>query len=178
MCFCRHRLFCLVVLVTLSIVPAASPAMCQTVSRPAAVLLVATLETVSVRADSPAASSVSFANGAPRVTITTAVAVPANCTTVRMAGRLDAAPEPPSAVFDLPTYESSATSEPATGNPARASVLRPGEGEVALFSQPAGHTNWPISRTDDLDLQLGPASRAAHAPASSSGTLDILVQAL
>ncbi len=176
--FRRYRLVCVVTLVVLSVFAAASPALCQTVSRPAAVLLVATLETVSVRANSASVDSASFANGAPRVTLTTAVAVPADCTTVRLAGRLDAVSEPASAMLDLPMTESPAMALPATDNPPGTRALRPGEGEVPLFSQPAGHTNWPIDRTDNLDLQWSPSSGAAGAPTGSSGTLDILVEAL
>lgn len=178
MSLCTNRLFCVVSLVVLPVLAAASPGWCQAASRPATVVLVATLETVSVRADFPDVSAVSFANNTGRVSLTTAFAVPADCTTVRLAGRLDARPEPPSRTLDLSPAEGSATALPAIGNPATARVLRPGEGDVTLFSQPAGNTNSPVSRTDSLDLQWGQSSHAPSAPANTSGTLDILVQAL
>lgn len=175
---CRHRVFGIASLVVLPVFAAASPVWCQTASRPAAVLLVATLETVSVRADSPDASTVSFANDTRRVTLTTAFAVPADRTTVRLAGRFDAGPEDSSSAFSLSAAADSAVRLPAIATPGGAGVLHPGEGDVVLFSQPAGNTNWPVSRTDNLNLQWGPSSGRRSAPADTSGTLEIFVQAL
>lgn len=174
MSLCRNRLFCLVSFVTLTVFPA----WCQAASRPAAVLLVATLETISVRANTMDISPASFANATGLVTLTTAFAVPADCTTVHLAGRFDADPEPTSAALDLPTAKESGVSGSAIDNGSTARVLRPGEGDVALFSQAAGHTNWPVNRTDNINLQWSPSSRAGSAPGSPSGTVDILVQAL
>ncbi len=178
MSFCRNRLFFVVSLAVLPVLAAASPAWCQTASRPAAVLLVATLETVSVRADSSDVSHAYFANGTRRVTLRTALAVPADCTTVRLAGRLDAGPEPLSAALDLSPAANSGVKLPATGNPSTARVLRPSQGDVTLFSQPAGNTNWPVNRTDRLDLEWGPSSLAHSRQANPVSTLEILVQAL
>lgn len=120
---------------------------------PASVMLVATLESLSVGAAPPLVQNAA-AQGQP-VAITTSWAVPANLTTLRLVGYLEDDPKA-----------------------AQASALLQAGGEaIPLFTETAGKSNLPATRIDRLNIAMDWQDAAVHA-AGNKGVLSILVQAL
>lgn len=176
MFFCRERHFRLVLLAPLPVLLAAASACGQSTSAPAGVFLVATLETVSVHASASPAMAGPHADVTRQVTLTTALTVPADSTTLRLSGSLDRTSPP------LDSFPSAISGSPGLTDPVAAQsvsrVLCPAQGDISLFVQPAGRTDFPVRRTDNLDLDWKTSPHAASSSASASGTLEILVQAL
>ncbi|MGC2638476.1 MAG: hypothetical protein WA294_14935 [Acidobacteriaceae bacterium] len=141
-------------------------------SGPAAVSLVATLESLSVSA-SPSVLSESVSDGAARqsLTVTTAWTIPANCTTLRLTGYSTG----------LTTFARDPLSAPAAGASgglvlrARAGVSE-NETDWPAIAQPVGPTSYPGSRTDSIQLGIDPDDNAS--PGVPSSPVFILAQAL
>lgn len=138
-------------------------------SRPAAVSLTATLESLSVSALSPAAPFPGVRAGSG-VTLLTSWAIRANTTTLRLSG--NAAP--------LAAFAGN-VSLPLAGAPMPDSAWGenrgwgPGpEGDWPGISQPIGATNLPGNRQDWFDPETGTAAETGPEPP----TIYILAQAL
>jgi hypothetical protein len=145
------------------------------IARPAAVSLVATLESLSVTA-LPAVRPLSAwaVGGAPALSVTTAWTIPANCTTLRLTGysqplAAELFGDDPLAA-DTPDRPRAPLAEPAPPSLS---------GDATVFStiaQPVGSTSFPGSRVDNIQFDNGPAGYSGSAARPS--TIYILAQAL
>jgi len=175
--------------VAFALLAAASPhALAQVYARPAAVMLTARLESLSVTAE-PIGFHPSLApctsTHAPCLTITTTWVVPPDFTILRLVGYLDRNGVPP----DLSGHASSRTHLPAipvelasgpSENPGsrESVVLEPGGPGLTLLSQSSGDTNRPKSQVRNLTLKPSATSAAQSLSQEISGTLSIWLQAL
>lgn len=175
---------CGVLLATLLIAMVPGPALCQTISRPASVTLVATLESLSISASSPSIAVSS--DDARRVIVTTRWAVPAELTTVSLTARFErkvASLSEPVRLSPLPQNRASGATADRMGDslPSASNghwILRQGGGTVRLFEQAAGRTNQPTTRNDHLDLVDQVPGGRISGTGKPSGTLYIVVEGL
>lgn len=121
-----------------------APAWCRATASPSAgLVLTGVLEDFSVEAVSAPAAAMRLSSG-DSVTLKTNWAVAAHMTTIRMSARM------------VP----------------QGSVAGPERNVVNVFTQSGGATNFPVSRTDRVQLMRQAAGGA------TSGTVQIVVQAL
>ena len=155
----------------------------QLYSRPATVVLIARLESLSVSAapagmEAPPAQTASPLS--PSIAFTASWVVRSNLTTLRLVGYL--APDPEAS--DEPDHSSPRNSGPAISveltNDAirRTGILEPGGAGVTLLAEASGDTNAPKTRTGNLSLGLDKTASAPMHAERHSGTLDIRMQAL
>jgi hypothetical protein len=145
------------------------------ISRPAAVSLVATLESLSVTA-SPASRAFSpwAAGGVPALTVTTAWTIPANCTTLRLTG-YPGSPPAEIASDDPLAARNSDTPRLVLAEPV--SPLVSGDATVLpAIAQPVGITSFPGSRIDNIQFVNGRGGNSGSNARPS--TIYILAQAL
>lgn len=144
-------------------------------ARPATVSLVATLESLSVTAvPSVAAVSTSRAGAAQDLTVTTAWAIRANCTTLRLTGYTTAFASTDFARDPLSVIPSDAgLREPRLSG--GHDLPRNGAG-FPVATQPTGSTSHPGIRTDKIDLAIN--QRAKPNITQQVSTIFILAQAL
>jgi hypothetical protein len=142
-------------------------------SRSAAVVLVATLESLSVTTSQAARPlSASPAGGAPSLTVTTSWTIRANCTTLRLSGYSSAL----AAFARDPLFVSSP-------DKADRVPLHPGPPTLVSYetawpaiAQPIGPTSYPGSRTDNIAIAIDRSDNSTSAAPASP--LYVLVQAL
>ncbi len=168
---------------------ASQPSFGQLYSRPASIVLIATLESLSVSA-TPLAPAVSQAGEGTAdshlLTITTSWAVPANRTTLRMVGSFStASPALWTAKMDpsiAPMAAAPSRAETSVPDPPSnancTAAMQSGDAERMLMNQGAGDTNRADSRTDHIDLIFGKNQIAGAGSGGSSATLSIRVEAL
>jgi len=145
-------------------------------ARPGAVLLIARLESLSVSTDANGHESAGnnvYSDG-NSVSLTTSWAVPANLTTLRVLGYVQAATPGPSAEDIAPCKR---VSSPADVDPDRSCGPEVRYIPVTLFSQAAGETKQAASRTDDVHLPGRDTAGSAQTD-SKRDTVFVVVQAL
>jgi hypothetical protein len=162
---------------------------CQLNSSAASVVLIATLESVTVAATPtitiPLASG-DRAKSVPPISITTSWAVRSNRTTIRLVGYFASATEALSTRGSLPSNIPAAAilGQVATGVPTNSTTftqtgaLGPAETGLTLLTQMVGDTNLAATRTDNLNLEIDQRSLPQSRTGAYTGTLNILVQAL
>lgn len=157
-------------------------------SRPASVMLIARLESLSVSATSagPEVPGVGAATEDSReVAVKTSWAVPANCTTVRVIGGLSDGSQVVAAEERAVNSGSKTAAPSARGKDAaqsvavadRAETLRPGETGRTLMSQEA-ESSRADSRTNQINLEFGRRKGAEMGFAGDTATFSVLVEAL
>jgi hypothetical protein len=151
---------------------------------PAGVELVATLESLSVSAASDTIEDqVAFPAAAAAISpisITSSWAVPANLTTIRMAGCFTDE-DPPATGSTWEGMPFAPLTEGLSGTSSaeqQCSVLRQGVLGLAIFSQRAGETNQAFMRTDELDAGTPAHGEQIPSPSPDTATLSIVLQAL
>ena len=158
-------------------------------SRPASVMLIATLESLSVRA-TPAAIEVPSVAGeafsSHSVEVTTSWAVPARCTTLRLVGGLS--DESRAQRIESESWLSASGTVAPKRMIARgwerlaednhAPILKSGDAGLTLMTQAAGESNRADSRTNRINLELGRRERLRAGSGTSSATLSIRIEAL
>jgi hypothetical protein len=160
----------------------------QADSRPATVVLIARLESLSVTATpvgidpSPAQRTSPLAQS---IAITTSWVVASNLTTLRLDGYLAGDQETQAAVHSssphglasaVPVHLTTGASNHEAAH--EAGVLEPGGAGLTLVTQASGDTNRPRSRTDNFSLRLERKSTAQLLREEQSGTLSLRMQAL
>lgn len=159
-------------------------------SRPAGVVLVATLESLSVSATTPSllasASDGASIDGSERVQIRTSWAVPADRTTLRLIGALSTE----SQTISGSNGGSANPPAPLTSNQERDKVARcssgssctrtihSGDAGLILMTLRAGDTNRADTRTKSINLVSGSAISSRRSSEPGSATFSIRVEAL
>ena len=164
-------------------------AFCQLNSRAAGVVLIATLESLTVSATPTIA--IPLVSGGPAtkplpIEITTAWAVSSNRTTVRVVGYFTLATAALSNGYNSPSNVPAAAilGRVTTGMPTsfaaftENAALGPAGAGLTLWTQMVGDTNLAATRTDSLNLEIDPRSVPQQRAGMYTGTLNILVQAL
>jgi hypothetical protein len=155
-----------VLLAALPLLLAAVSTFCQNASHPAGVLLVARLESVSVRAGVFSLSPEGFENDSGHLTLTSSWAVPAHWTTLRLSVRFAGA----SGALHLSRESETGERISAATNPVPGSthIVIPQDRTSVVFVQSVGSTNGPVRRSYNLDLHglssLGKSLSAAGTP--------------
>lgn len=144
-------------------------------SGPVAVPLVATLQSLSVNA-LPAASSIS---GLPTwkesdLTVTTAWTIRANCTTLRLSG-YSGSFEVQSSNSDPPSFAEGDPAGSVAQEPINDMLYEDGTGFSGI-AQPVGPTNYPGSRTDNVEVSMSGPDHSS--PAMPVAPIYIVAQAL
>lgn len=153
-------------------------AICQNTSHPAGVLLVARLESVSVRAGVFSLSPEGFDSDSGHLTLTSSWAVPAHWTTLRLSVRFagESGALHPSRLSDGGEKISAATN-PVPGSPATRIVV-PQDRTAVVFVQSAGSTNGPVRRSYNVDLHGLSSLGKSLSPAGTHRPLLVMLQAL
>lgn len=162
---------------------------CQLNSSAASVVLIATLESLSIAATPtiaiPLVSGGTATNSFP-IAITTAWAVRSSRTTIRVVGYFALATSALSTGDKLPSNVPAATilGQVTTGVPitftafTETAALGPAGAGLTLFTQPVGGTNLAATRTDRLNLDIDRRSQPRLCTRAYTGTLNIRVEAL
>lgn len=137
-------------------------------SGPAAVSLVATLESLSVRALPAAAAP---AGTARALTVTTAWTIRANCTTLRLSGSSGAF-----TAFEQDPLSVSSSDKTGRLVPIADPGLLPNGTDWPGIAQPVGPTSYPGSRTDNIAFAIDRSDNSTSG--ASASPVYILAQAL
>lgn len=144
-------------------------------SGPVAVSMVATLQSLSVSA-LPASFPISAAEARqdPALTVRTAWTIRANCTTLRLSGYQRGAADQGFGRDPIFAGNAGVTGAP-TPSPAE-TVLYENGSDFSGIAQPVGPTNYPGSRTDNIEFDI--EGDGFSPPAAASSPVYIVAQAL